>query len=54
LGCTRVLRGIKRSNKEIEEIVLAEVLKGLDLDMDSFIDLCILVRNSDLILKEWV
>ena len=43
LGCSKMIRGIKKQNKTFEEIDLEEVLKGLDLSMDSFVDLCILV-----------
>lgn len=43
LGCPKMIRGIKKANKFFEEIDLSEALKGLDLNLDSFIDLCILV-----------
>lgn len=43
LGCSRMIRGLKRANKTFEEIDLEEALKGLAIDMDQFIDLCILV-----------
>jgi len=49
MGCTKLVRyltvGKKDKNKKdlpVTEFDLAEVLKGFDMDMNSFVDLCIL------------
>ena len=41
-GSTYLIRGFNSKKEPVTQIYLPEVLKGLELNMDEFIDLCIL------------
>lgn len=46
LGCTMLLRGVKKRKLKIQEIDLKKALEELELTMDEFIDFCILCGSD--------